>query len=352
MMPRIGQRLLIATLAGIAALMWLVIARALTPGDSGGGLTITAAHVGWLPAILVVLVGTGIATLLALIATVRGHPVGGLFAVTLGLTIAAGVGGGSGDWLRTGIVREALPERYVLLVIEAFIWQGMILVIVLNLRRWRQPLRLRFPHLARHARDTIDIPRVQSENPLLPLAETVVLGALALLGFTIGFNLIWGVFLAIGIGLMFAARKYVTEHARWLSQTAAMLVSTAVAGVIVHLLVKAGDPKQVIWSLLIAFTAGGLCAQLLHPRINPIGAIASPLLLAILGYGHVLIHGDSTETVAAMWYAGNLPGAALPLPIHYASAGVAGVCLGVGWAHGFLRRPAESGLDDDAVAET
>ena len=44
-----------------------------------------------------------------------------------------------------------------------------------------------------------------------------------------------------------------------------------------------------------------------------------------------MVPGDKPDLLAS-WYDGGVLGMARALPIHYASAGVIGCCLGIGWA--------------------
>src|SRR5690606_26000272 len=88
------------------------------------------------------------------------------------------------------------------------------------------------------------------------------------------------------------------------------------------------------------FMLGSLIAHVAVPHNNLVGILFAPALTALATYGWVLTRHGDTEDVLHAWFnlnqslAGSdrIVGPALALPIFYASAGLMGCALGVGWA--------------------
>ena len=201
-----------------------------------------------------------------------------------------------------GYFAAQLPGAYLQLLVEMFVWQTGVVLMLILMQRLRGPLRRRWPRLALDDRP--------DKAFALRLARPWSVGA--------GF------------------------------------VCAAVAATVAFFLIRRSDTGQVLGSLLVAFTLGGLAAGAVYPRCNPLGVFFSPVLVAGGAYIWVLLHFGAADPgrVLAAWYlqegAGggahsDLPGLAMALPIHYISAGLAGCCLGLGLGAG-----AAAGDDDPA----
>lgn len=276
MFPAFRQRLLIAAAMVVGGLVWLMAAGPLGAADASVGLSLFDARAGVLPG-LVVLIAAGLPALtMGLIVAATGHPLAGVFTVATGLTFLAGAGGSIEGYLW----RHTLPAGYGWLLAEAGLWAVMLAAMLGAIRRLRPGLRARLGALATDAH--------WGEQTKLGLPDGRAL-------------------LAGGICLLVGALICVP-----------LLQSEATA--------------QVIGSLLLAFTVGGLIAHTVVPQSNPVPILLSPLVLAAAAYAHVAFLADfqSHEQVIATWYRGELWGPALALPIFYASAGVTGCALGIG----------------------
>ena len=143
---------------------------------------------------------------------------------------------------------------------------------------------------------------------------------------------------ANGVGVSFDDHLGVDTHLRF-PQTQALLAGATTpltAGVLCYLLLRNTDPGQIVCALLVSFTVGGLAGHLIFPQTNPIGILFSPAVVAVVGYTWVMLRFGQTDAVVSAWHRGQLPGMALALPVHYASAAIAGCAIGVGWAQGII----------------
>lgn len=301
MLPKTRQRLLVLLAVLVGGAAWVWPSSVLLAADGSTGISLLSAR--WHPvAATAFVVVTGVpALLLALVAAAAGNPILGVLASALALCILAGYGGSMHGWLER---QEALSGAYAELIAEVLIWQAGVLLLLLLIRRARPALRRGWPALAFD--DRAD-------------------GAFAL-----RLTRPW----SVGAGL----------------------VCAVVAAAVGFFLIRKGDSGQVLGSLLVAFTLGGLAAGAAFPGCNPLGLLFSPALVAIGAYAWVLLRlGDDPEQIRAAWHiqegAGGgtrslLPGLALALPIHYASAGLAGCCIGIG-----LGGSSAAGDDDEQASK-
>jgi hypothetical protein len=145
-----------------------------------------------------------------------------------------------------------------------------------------------------------------------------------------------------------------------------------VAGVLALFLLRSTDVGQITFGLIVCFTIASLMVQYIFPHANPLAIVLSPMLLALGAYlyarfgysGHGQVIDAWHRAIGANGSPGSpglsvsgasgrpLPGLALALPIHYASAGIIGTTIGVGWAQTMMlgHRGVED-EDDSAPAE-
>jgi hypothetical protein len=119
------------------------------------------------------------------------------------------------------------------------------------------------------------------------------------------------------------------------------LLCAAAATLCGSLLLQSTDSAQVVLGLMLAFAIGGMVGHMVFPQTNPVGILFSPALVAIAAYAFVLLRFNASQgKLLAGWLDPGLgtwqrvPHLARALPIHYASAAVAGAALGIGWAEG------------------
>lgn len=278
MMPRMRQRVVIVVAMVAGAMAWSWVAGLLAAPDGSSGISLMSARVGVAGAVAVLGCAGVVAMMLGVVASATGNALSGVFAVSGSLGVLAALGGPIDGWM----LRSRLPGDYLYLMFEVLLWQAGWVAMVLLIQFNRSSVRTRWPALAFEDHLGVDLhvrfPRVQS------LAAGVVCGACA--------------------------------------------------GVVGYFLIRSSDSGQVIGSLLAAFTAGGLVAGLVFPQVNPAGVLFGPAWVALGSYLCVWVGYSGEQAVLEAWFAGGLPGVALALPIHYASAGVAGCAMGVGLAQG------------------
>ncbi|MBH05668.1 MAG: hypothetical protein CMJ20_05040 [Phycisphaeraceae bacterium] len=284
MFPTVKQRVIIATGILIGAGLFAMGKELLMATDAGSGISLISSRVG--PTIATGLIaGIGLPVLaMGIFSSSSGHPLSGIFLISTSLFILAGSIEG---WLfrSSSAAGSELPQRYVALIVETTLWQIGVLATIFAIHISRKKLRA-----------------------LLPIAATS-----SHLGDDTNFKLPRGLSLASGL---------------------ACAMISALLGLI---LLKDNNAVQIMAGLFIAFSLGSLVTQLILPtNTNPVPLLLSPALVAITTYAYVQFKFQSAdEFYAAMWTS-RLPGLALALPIHYVSAGVAGVALGIGWAQGLI----------------
>lgn len=280
MFPPMRQRLLITGAVVLGALVWVWAGQFLRASDGGSGFSLTTAQSGPIVATAVV-AALGIpALVMGLVISAQGHLLSGVFVVAASLCVVAGRGGAIDGWLWHAAEADALPERFSYLITELTVWQAGVVVMLAVIQRLRSPMRSRFPALAFDDHLGVDT--------------------------TIRFP--------------------------QLNALASGLVCAVVAGVLCLVLIRDSDGGQVICGLGLSFTIGAMVGQLIFAHTNPVGILFSPAVVAVAAYTWVLMKYDTTEQVLAAWYHGQLPGPALGLPIHYASAAIVACTIGVGWA--------------------
>jgi hypothetical protein len=110
----------------------------------------------------------------------------------------------------------------------------------------------------------------------------------------------------------------------------ALLVQAAVMSVIVLLLARTDDKKQVLAAVGVASFGATLMSYAFSPVRPSVWYWAGPILVGVVGYITAYLSAGSMESVG--WKsgagAGTLAALARPLPLDYASLGTAGAILG------------------------
>ena len=280
MLPSLRQRLIIGTAVLLGGAVWLSVDDLIRASDGGDGFTLVSARIGSGAAAVVVLIAGLPALALGIISSVSGSVLAGVFSVSAALTMLAWRGGSI-----EGYLWRFPPGGYAALIVEMMVWTVGLAMVIASIQLLRPTLRSRWPALVLGKPGDDDM---QMKLPTTPAALSGLICAL-------------------------------------------------VGGLLAYFLLRTGDRGQVIVSLLLAFTVGGFAAQTILPQSNPVGVLLSPVLVALVAYGWVLYPGSGPDERLA-FASQRLWGLALALPIHYASAAVAGCAMGVGWA-GSLETP-------------
>lgn len=299
MLPSLRNRLVITVAAAVGALIWLSIGGHLRAADGSTGLSLmTARHGPVLSGLLVLVVGLP-AVLAGGLASAVGNPLSGVFVAAVALSVLVGSSGGMEGWVFRHDAR--LPDDYLGLIVEMMIWMVCVLGML---------------YAVRFVQGIVNWV-VASHEPVGEITESLI-------------------------------------RAKRLSSLAGFGVSAVVAGVVSVMLLRSPDRGQVICSLILAFFAGGLVATTVWPNSHPWAILMSPALVAIAAYGWVALSFSSASEFLQAWNsigdsALRLPGPAVALPAHYASAAVVGCTLGIGGAQSMNRSRAR--LDGQANRE-
>ncbi|MAE60022.1 MAG: hypothetical protein CMJ49_01560 [Planctomycetaceae bacterium] len=312
--------------AGLAAAPW--------DGSSGCSLLFASS---WATALGAFVVALGVASVIAAVPAAAGNPLAGPFVLAMCLGVAAVAGGSIEDWIRTRPT-DGSGSGYWVLALETLIWAGLMVLMILVIQVLRQRIAGRIPDVLKRRSEE------ERGRQAAWMFESLVLkspqaGDAAPAASGVRLKPFGGVWQQIGLSLV---------------------ISTVVGGFLILLLMQWMDPGQVIFVPLIAFTAGAVAAhQIVQTRIG-IGILLSPLLVGLVGYVVVaLTYGNDVTALQAAIY--GLPGegrapaavlrAALALPIHYASAGVMGAAMGLGWSQVmFETRIPSASADGEAAA--
>ena len=299
MFPRLPQRMFIGVTMVLGGLVWLSAKQFLSAQDGSGGISLLSAQIGPVGAMALVLAASVPTVVMSVLVSARGNPLAGIFAASATLGVLAVDGGAMIDWIRMQDEADALPSAYGGLILETLFWQLPLVVLIITIGKARDSVRRRWPILSSDK-------HCGTEPPWsLPNLQ------------------------AIGGGLLCAL----------------------VSGVLCFLILRVGDTKQVIVSLLIVFTIGGLMGQMVFPQPNPIAILLSPMIVAVAGYAYVQVKFNSSgQTLAAIWDM-TLRGPPLALPIHFASAAVAGSSVGIGWAQVIVQSNQEIVVEDAAESK-
>jgi len=271
MLPDLQHRLLIVAAIAVGLVPWWLMASPLGGLHGNHAPTILfAAHEP--PAVIAMLIVILLPALFAslVVATLTG-PLAGAFSFTASLTLALTAEGDMQAWLSIA----ALPSAFTTLAYEAIIWAVILLTVICLL--YVASARMRRV-LSRDSSQSMTLIGLHWHS-LLALATTVVVGAVG------------------------------TE-----------------------LLAASASNKQIITSLVIAFTVAGLMAGLMFPKAGALPALIAPMLLAIGAYLYVAGAFMNEAQILAAIYGRRVPGIALALPAFYASAGTLGCTLGLGVA--------------------
>ncbi len=288
MFPVFRQRVLLVIACLLGSFLAVHLgARWLAPTDVSQGLSLMSTSVGLGLAIVAAVLVLVPAWALGTFVCVTGHPLSGLFVISVSLTALACAGGPISGWIH----RTPVPASYKSLMLETFLWAA-ILTLLTALMLW--------------LRNTIRQARPQ-------LATTDHLG----------------------------------QDLSWTSQPAqaayAGVLCAAISGALAYVLIPTQQVGQVVGGLILGGTIGGLAGQLVFPKLrNPVGLLLSPALVALAGYALALRYPGPTAFFTD-WYRLRLSGLMLVLPIYYASAGLTGVIIGVGWAQALLHGDREEG---------
>ncbi|MEX0885427.1 MAG: hypothetical protein WD009_03210 [Phycisphaeraceae bacterium] len=116
------------------------------------------------------------------------------------------------------------------------------------------------------------------------------------------------------------------------AQAAGVAICVVVAALLASVLIQSREVSQVLVGLGLAFAVGAGVAQSVVPAARTLPLLLAPLVLGLVAYIYSLVSFPDHDGLLAAVYTSAIWGPALALPIHYASAGLAGCALGLGIA--------------------
>lgn len=282
----------------VSTVCLLPIGSMLAAADGSSGLSILDARVGIFAACGLLLLAALPALLLGLYVSSSGNPLSGVFTIGFALMILAAYGGSM-----TGLIhRQADRPRgepsggsiFIQLEIEMMLWALAWCLVMFLLRIYRLRIRRMFvPRFLKTAFST-QMPIEEDDTPRFVLH--VRPGMAGLLCAVLGF-------------------------------------------VLCKVLMQTPDTGQVIGSILLAFIIASLTARLILPTGNVVYLLLSPLMVGFGTYalGAVLHGSASADDLILRWQRGEITGPMFAMPIHWASAGLIGVSIGIGMAQAIDR---------------
>ncbi|MGB0767080.1 MAG: hypothetical protein ACPGYV_05175, partial [Phycisphaeraceae bacterium] len=117
------------------------------------------------------------------------------------------------------------------------------------------------------------------------------------------------------------------------------LLCAALGWILCRFIMQTPATGQVIGSILLSFVIAGLTARLILPTGNVVFLLLSPLLVGFVSYAMAAVmHGSASgDDLILRWQRGEIIGPMFAMPIHWASAGLIGVSVGIGMAQAIDR---------------
>ncbi|MFK7790529.1 MAG: hypothetical protein AB8C95_13680 [Phycisphaeraceae bacterium] len=298
MLPTITQRLLMLAVLIVSTLCLLPIVSMLTAADGSSGLSLLDARAGIFGACGLLLLAGLPALLLGLYVSSAGNPLSGVFTIGFALMVLAAHGGSM-----TGLIwRQADRPRgqpnggsiFMQLEVEMALWALAWCLMMFLLRRYRARIRGHMVPRWLKTNFSTQMPIEEDDTPRFVLHVRPIMA-----------------------GLLCATLAFVLCK---------VLMQTPVTG-------------QVLGSILLAFIVAGLTARLILPTGNVVFLLLSPLLVGFATYalGAVLHGSASADDLLLRWQRGEITGPMFAMPVHWASAGLIGVSIGIGMAQAIDR---------------
>lgn len=296
MLPTITQRLLMVAAILIGTPCWLPILPLLMAADGSSGLSLLDARAGVFGACALLLLAGLPALLTGLYVSATGNPLSGVFTIGLSLMILAGHGGSMTGLIWRQAERPASEPSggsiFMQLEIEMALWALAWCLVMFLTRRFRMLIRGKW--VPSRLKTIFSKTLTEEDTPRFVL------------------------------------------HVR---PGLAGLLCAALGWILCRFLMQSPDSGQVIGSILLAFVLAGLTARLALPTGNVVYLLLSPLLVGFVSYAYAaVLHGSaSSDDLILLWQRGDITGPMFAMPIHWASAGLLGVSIGIGMAQAIDR---------------
>lgn len=313
MLPTITQRLMMMAAIALGIVCWLPVLPMLRAADASSGLSLLDARAGMVWACVALLLAGLPALLAGLYVSSSGNPLSGIFTLATSLMVIAAKGGSM-----TGLIwRQADRPRgassggsiFMQLEIEMLLWALALCFMMFLIRRFRHSIRERLVPRRLKTPFARTTPIVEEDTPRFVLQVRPVLSG---------------------------------------------VVCGALAWILCRFLMQTPDTGQVIGPILLSFLIASLTARLALPTGNVVFLLLSPLGAGFVAYAYAaVLHGSlSADELILAWQRGQIVGPMFAMPIHWASAGLMGVSLGIGMAQAIDRVREEENGGDKIEPET
>jgi len=333
MFPHIKQRVMIIVTIVVCGFVYLQGADVARAADGSDGCTLAMAAAPG-EAFLWFLALSVPAVLLGTVASLLGNRYGGAFAVSIALIFPAIKGGDVQAWM----LNAESSTAFFGLALDAVMWGAIVLTTLLAIDR--------LAGLIRHHLGWAEQPDLPGASGPMTTAE-MDLHVFAVRNFP-------------GIGglvrIAIAIRHTVTRQTG-LSDDAARVVLSGVASTLLGLMfaslfLQSYETMQVVWGLFLAFLLAVMLTTVMFPTDRPAGMLISPVAASLLVAVVLGLTGGTGVEIKSAFIEDRLWNAALGLPVYYASAGLAGAVLGIGWGRQLIAMfdPAEEHSQGESSA--
>ncbi|MBI1368155.1 MAG: hypothetical protein GC162_05820 [Planctomycetes bacterium] len=330
MFPQIQQRVAIAVALVAGTLIYAGAQPAAQAADGSAGLTLLYAASPTTAVATMAMMGLCV-VILAGLAGATGSPLAGPFVIGAALVLPAAHAGSIDEWLRNvessaaywSLAGESIVWA-VLMFAGVWICQSIAGAVGPMLPAWMKSTPGKAADVERSAATMHD-----------PAAQD---GGSSELG-------LWTV-----VEQVSERTKLSKETAQWLLAT---ISAAVIGGVLCWVLVPTTAVWQCIWGIGFAWIFAGVGAHQMFPTARVSGILISPMIAAFVWYIWAAVSGGSSTQMLSAYFSGDFVNAAKALPSFYASAGVAGAAIGIGWSQVLIRTHAEeqAAMDEaDAAA--
>ena len=299
MFPNMKQRVGVVAMVVIGGLLYRhgVDAMRVAGGAEGASLLAADSPISAFGQLLSVTLAV---VIMGSIVSALGNPLAGVFAAATALVVPAIVGGPIDEWLRSA----AGASDYWTLAIEAGVWAVIITAVAKVIVTTAERLQARLPEI--WFDEVADEGDHNDESGL-------------------------------GWDVVTMVAKSVKMRPAVMQSTLAAASATIIGLLPTAILMQTSAVNQAGWSIFVSFIIAGVLAHQLFPSRNPIGILISPLLTAMIWYIYAAVTQDGSTSMLSSYFTDHFVNGATALPIFYASAGVAGAAMGIGWSQALIK---------------
>lgn len=320
------QRLAVLVIAIVGGMLLTSATATAHAPDGADGVTLLLAGSPVMAILGVLAIGAVVALLASGVGTL-GNPIVGVFTLGVAMTVAAVYGGTIDGTLRS----SGESSVYWALTGETIVWMVVMAALVTVCIAAARRLRCVCPWCRAEPGDEPEKGDAESRN-----AHQVArrrFEAMDMFHATSGSPYVAG-----GVGQAVVESIVPTDSPRrgWVQMGLCTLVAVVIGGGVASLLLRSEDTGQVVGGLVGAMLIGGVIGHRLFPTRSALPAVLAPGLVGVIGHVWAAVSQPTGEAFLGGYFAGELSGAALALPVYFLSAGLAGTAMGIGWSQAMM----------------